>query len=107
MKKTILLALATLWMNSLFAKPTVTIDFVRVTNLLGIVAGTAKGDAPGPIYVTVDNAGLFYTTLADQKGNWAVTFRYFSTTVTVDAWQFDNSNSSGTVVREVKKEETE
>lgn len=107
MKKTILLALATLWTNVLFAKPAVTIDFVRVTNPLGIVAGTAKGDTTGPVYVTVDNAGLLYTTLADQKGHWAVTFRYFSTTVTADAWQFDNSNSSGTVVREMTNEEIE
>jgi len=107
MKNVIFILLSCFWTGVLLAKPDVTIDFVRVTNGLGIVAGTAKGDAPAPVYVTVDNAGLLYTTLADRKGNWAVTFRYFSTTVTADAWQFDNSNSSERVIREVRKEERE
>ena len=90
-----------------FAKPEVTIDFVRVTSGLGIVAGTAKGDTQDPVYVTVDNGGLHYSTLADKTGKWALTFRYFSTTVIADAWQQTHSSLSEPVVRKLRKEDIE
>lgn len=90
-----------------FSAPDCTIDFVRVTSPVGIISGTAKGDKPGSLYVTVKNADLPYTTLADQNGKWSVTFRYFSTQVTAEAWQPGSRNSSATALRTILKEEME
>ena len=78
-----------------YGAPECTIEFAQVSSTgLGVVSGKAKGDNPGPVYITVNNAGLKYTTLADPKGNWTVTYRYYSKTVEAEAWQPDSENSN-------------
>jgi len=82
------------------AEPLCTIDFVRVTDSLGVVSGRAGGNAP--VYITVDNGGLKYTTLADPDGNWTTTFRYFGTQVRAECWKSGASSSLAPATYEIQ-----
>ena len=69
------------------ANPSCTIEFASVTDRLGVVSGTAQASSDKPVFVTIENGGLSYTTIVDTKGNWAKTFRYFSSSLSAFVWQ--------------------
>jgi hypothetical protein len=50
-----------------------------------VIGGWAKGKSH-PIYVTLKNAGIPYTTMTDRDGRWSIFFRLLSSRVTAEVW---------------------
>ncbi len=57
---------------------------------IATVAGRVQSDTPGMIGVSVDNAGVRYSTIADPQGMWAITFRPTVLDFEVRAWMVDD-----------------
>lgn len=52
-----------------------------------------------PIGVTVDNAGLKFSTITDKEGNWAITFRQHAVTSDITAWSFSRPDERSAALR--------
>lgn len=72
------------------AGPECIIDSETPTNrgLVDLLSGEVKGFSPGPVYVTVTNAGKQFTTvIARDTNRWAVLYANTSTETSVSCWQ--------------------
>lgn len=69
---------------------TCSIDFYRAPTSGGdrgaVVGGWVKTDSPGPVFISLKNAGINYTTVAGRDGRWAVYFKLLSTRASAEAW---------------------
>ena len=56
--------------------------------LVGLITGEAKGFNPGPVYITVKNAGKEFTTVINRdSGKWGVLYANTSPETSVQCFQ--------------------
>ncbi len=58
-----------------------------------VIGGWAKGK-PHPMYVTLRNAGISYTTMTDRDGRWSIFFKLLSSRVTAEVWSSETGEHS-------------
>lgn len=58
-----------------------------------VIGGWAKGNVH-PMYVTLTNARIPYTTLTDRNGRWSIFFRLLSSKATAEVWSPETGEHS-------------
>lgn len=58
-----------------------------------VLGGWAKGKSH-PIFVTVKNYGIPYTTMTDRNGRWSIFFRLLSSRVSAEVWNSETQEFS-------------
>lgn len=74
------------------SEPEIVLTQKNSYNGYAFVAGKVVSKIKGPVGITIEIAGVKFSTISDPSGNWGIVFRHIAVNFNVIAWNFEDSS---------------